>query len=143
MYYIYKKKQEKNQAPRILNLYINYWVVLLLFVTIGHFIKPTIYPGSFETIIKNATGFNTTYNGEWWFLLPYSLVVLSSYWVFKFVDRFNPKIIIGCSIFGMFVTSFIISQFATEYLFAYKLRYNCFLYFHLLWEFVIGAILLQ
>ncbi|MBR5332873.1 MAG: acyltransferase family protein [Muribaculaceae bacterium] len=143
MYYIYKKKQEKNQVPRILNLYINYWVVLLLFVAIGHFIKPTIYPGSFETIIKNATGFNTTYNGEWWFLLPYSLVVLSSYWVFKFVDRFNSKIIIGCSIFGMFVTSFIISRFGTEYLFAYKFRYNCFLYFHLLWEFVIGAMLLK
>ena len=65
MYYIYQNKKEKNQLPRIRNLYINFWIVLLLFVLIGHFLKPEIYPGSFKAIINNATGFNTTYNAEW------------------------------------------------------------------------------
>ena len=143
MYYIYKNKKEKNQLLRIRNLYMNFWIVLFLFVLIGHFLKPDAYPGSFKTLLNNATGFNTTYNGEWWFLLPYSLVVLSSYWVFKFVDRFNPKLVILGCIFGLFTTSFIVSRFGSEYLFASKLRYNCFLYFHLLWEFVIGAMLLK
>ena len=143
MYYIYQNKKEKNQLPRIRNLYINFWIVLLLFVLIGHFLKPEIYPGSFKAIINNATGFNTTYNAEWWFLLPYSLVVLSSYWVFKIVDRFNPKLVILGCIFGVFSTSFIISRFGSEYLYAYKLRYNLFLYFHLLWDFVIGAMLMK
>ncbi len=143
MYYIYQKKKEKNQLSRIRNLYINFWVVLLLFVLIGHFLKPDAYPGSFKALLTNATGFNTTYNGEWWFLLPYSLVVLSSYWVFKFVDRFNPLLVIFGSIFGLFSTSFVISRFGSDYLYAYHFRYNLFLYFHLLWDFVIGAMLLR
>ena len=143
MYHIYQNKKEKNQLPRIRNLYINFWIVLLLFVLIGHFLKPETYPGSIKTFVNNAIGYNTTYNGEWWFLLPYSLVVLSSYWVFKFVDRFNPiLVILGC-VLGVFATSFIISRFGSEYLYEYKFRYNLFLYFHLLWEFVIGAMLLK
>ncbi len=143
MYYIYQTKKEKNQLPRIRNLYINFWIVLLLFVLIGHFLKPNAYPGSFEIFIYNATGYNTTYNGEWWFLLPYSMVVLSSYWVFKLVDRYDPLwVVVGC-IFGLFATSFVISRFGVDYLYAYKFRYNLFLYFHLLWEFLIGAMLLK
>ena len=143
MYHIYQNKKEKNQLPRIRNLYINFWIVLLLFVLIGHFLKPETYPGSIKTFVNNAIGYNTTYNGEWWFLLPYSLVVLSSYWVFKFVDRFNPKLVILGCVLGVFATSFIISRFGSEYLFAYKFRYTLFLYFHLLWDFVIGAMLLK
>lgn len=143
MYYIYKNRGLKNQLPRIRNLYINFWIVLLLFVLIGHFLSPATYPGSFRALLNNATGFNTTYNGEWWFLLPYSMVVLSSYWVFKLVDRYNPLwVVVGC-IFGLFATSFVISRFGVDYLYAYKFRYNIFLYFHLLWEFVIGAMLLK
>ncbi len=143
MYYIYTNKGTRNQLPRIRNLYVNFWVVLFLYVLIGHIVKPEMYPGSIKTLIYNASGFKTTYNGEWWFLLPYSLVVLSSYWVFKFVDRFNPLLVfLGC-IVGLFATSFIISRFGSQYLYTYRLRYNLFLYFHLLWEFVIGAMLLK
>ena len=143
MYYIYQNKKEKNQLPRIRNLYINFWIVLLLFILIGHFLNPNAYPGSFVTLLNNATGYNTSYNGEWWFLLPYSLVVLSSYWVFKIVDRFNPKLVILGCVFGVFATSFVISRFGSEYLYTYKFRYNLFLYFHLLWDFIIGAMLLK
>lgn len=143
MYYIYKNRGVKNQLPRIRNLYINFWIVLLLFVLIGYFIHPNAYPGSFGLFINNATGFNTTYNGEWWFLLPYSLLVLSSYWVFQFVDKYNPLLVVLCCLLGLFATSFVISRFGADYLYSHKLRYNLFLYFHLLWEFVIGAMLLK
>lgn len=143
MYYIYINKGLKNQLPRIRNLYVNFWIVLFFYVLIGHIVKPEMYPGSIKTLIYNATGFNTTYNGEWWFLLPYSLVVLSSYWVFKFVDRFNPILVILGSIVGLFATSFIISRYGTQFLFNHHLRYNLFLYFHLLWVFIIGAMLLK
>ena len=143
MYYIYQNKGLKNNLPRIRNLYINFWVVLFLFVLIGHFIKPSIYPGSIKNFIYNLTGFNTTYNGEWWFLLPYSLVIASSYYIFKLIDKYNPLWIIFICVFGFFTTSFIISRFGAEYLYGYNLRYNLFLYFHLLWEFIIGAMLLK
>ena len=143
MYYIYTNKCIKNQLPRIRNLYVNFWIVLFLYVLIGHIVKPDVYPGSIKALIYNATGYSTTYNGEWWFLLPYSLVVLSSYWVFKLVDRFNPLLVILGCIFGLFATSFIISRFGSQYLYSHHLIYNLFLYFHLLWEFVIGAMLLK
>lgn len=143
MYYIYQNKGNRNQLPRIRNLYVNFWIVLFFYVLLGHIVKPDVYPGSIKTLIYNATGYITSYNAEWWFLLPYSLVILSSYWVFKFVDRINPLLAIcGCFV-GLFATSFIISRFGLQYLYTYHLRYNLFLYFHLLWEFVIGAMLLK
>ena len=75
--------------------------------------------------------------------MPYSLLVASSYYVFKLVDKYNSLWVIFTCVFGNFITSFIVSRFGVEYLYGYNLRYNLFLYFHSLWVFVIGAMLLK
>lgn len=91
--YCYKKKQlsPSIQVKRILRLYIHYWLVLLIFVTIGHYIKPEIYPNNLINIIINIIGIKCTYNGEIWFLLPYAIISLLSWWIIDYVYNLNDK----------------------------------------------------
>ena len=91
--YCYKKKQlsPSIQGKRILKLYIHYWLVLLIFVTIGHFIKPDVYPNNLIHLFINIIGIKCTYNGEIWFLLPYAIISLLSWWIINYVYNLNDK----------------------------------------------------
>lgn len=91
--YCYKKNQlnPSIQGKRILKLYVHYWLILLIFVTIGHFIKPDIYPNDLLHVLANIVGIRCTYNGETWFLLPYAIISLLSWWIIDFVYHLNEK----------------------------------------------------
>ena len=54
----------RNQSSRIFNLYLHYWIVLAIFLVIGHLLYPSRYPGSLSTLIANVTGWNTDYCSE-------------------------------------------------------------------------------
>ena len=66
----------KDQLRRLLRLYIHYWLILLVFVAIGHFIDPARYTLDPIHLAANITGLHCTYNGETWFLLPYAIICL-------------------------------------------------------------------
>ena len=91
--YCYKRNQLSLsiQSKRILKLYVHYWLILLIFVTIGHFIKPDIYPNNLINVLINIIGINCTYNGEIWFLLPYTIISMLSWWIINFVYNLNDK----------------------------------------------------
>ncbi len=91
--YCYKKNQLSLsiQSKRIMKLYVHYWLILLIFVTIGHFIKPDIYPNDLLHVLANIVGIRCTYNGETWFLLPYTIISLLSWWIIDFVYHLNEK----------------------------------------------------
>lgn len=91
--YCYKKNQlsPSIQGKRILRLYVHYWLVLLIFVTIGHYIKPDIYPNNLIHILINIVGINCTYNGEIWFLLPYTIISMLSWWIIDYIYNLNDK----------------------------------------------------
>lgn len=91
--YCYKRNQLSLsiQSKRILKLYVHYWLILLIFVTIGHFIKPDVYPSDLLHVLANIVGIRCTYNGETWFLLPYTIISLLSWWIIDFVYHLNEK----------------------------------------------------
>lgn len=91
--YCYKRNQLSLsiQSKRILKLYVHYWLILLIFVTIGHFIKPDIYPNDLLHVLANIVGIRCTYNGETWFLLPYTIISLLSWWIIDFFYHLNEK----------------------------------------------------
>lgn len=91
--YCYKKNQLSLsiQSKRILKLYVHYWLILLIFVTIGHFIKPDVYPNDLLHVLANIVGIRCTYNGETWFLLPYTIISLLSWWIIDFIYHLNEK----------------------------------------------------
>ena len=81
--YYNNRLSPRTQIPRLLKLYIHYWLILLVFVPIGSFFKPTQYPGTITDILLNLLSWSHTYNYETWFLLPYALISISSLYITK------------------------------------------------------------
>lgn len=82
------ERYRKKNGDRLLKLYINYWVVLVIFVAIlGLSLRFPDYPGHWTKFLFNATGLVNNYNGAWWFFLIYVLLVLSSPLLFAWVRR--------------------------------------------------------
>ena len=82
---------DKKNKLRILKLYINFWIILLIFVVfLGYSTgKSNIYPGNLKTFILNFTAISTSYNGAWWYLTTYILLVLISKPIHKLVQKYN------------------------------------------------------
>lgn len=76
---------------RIFNLYVNYWIVFLLFIPLACLIKPKNYPGSLMEFIGNFVALDCSYNREWWFFLPYVLLVISSKYIFRLLHKLDVK----------------------------------------------------
>lgn len=102
LYVGYQKKDpnyNRKNNFRILKLLINYWIVLLLFaVGLGiAMCKTDTYLGDFTKFILNFTTLDCTYNGAWWFVSSYILLVLSSSFVFRFLEKYNYKLVLVLS----------------------------------------------
>ncbi|WP_051435922.1 acyltransferase [Tenacibaculum sp. 47A_GOM-205m] len=91
----YKYQQNKNDYLkgnyiRLKKLYINYWVVLVLFaVFLGFLLNKDGYPGDFYKVILNVTGLETSYNGAWWFFTIYVFFALTSKFWFSLLNKLN------------------------------------------------------
>ncbi|MPQ42625.1 acyltransferase family protein [Clostridium tarantellae] len=104
----YKNNKEnyfKNNIKRLLKLYINFWIILVLFVLI---LGPIMgmgsdFPGDLKTFLLTFTALSPAYNGAWWFLTTYIFLVLSSPFLNKLVIKFNFKFILIASFLFYFV----------------------------------------
>ena len=130
----------KGQIKRLLKLYIHYWIILLIFVSIGSFVRPEVYPGSLSTVIMNMTGISSSFNNETWFLFPYTLLCLTVFLIFKTIDRLGSIVSILLSGILYVASCYIISRYIAPAK-AYSAWYTFVLvYFDVLFPFVIGAV---
>lgn len=83
LYKAWEKNNDQNRWGRLLKLMIHFWMILLVFVAIGHHINPDRYPGGVITFILNFSSLIKTYNGELWFLFPYICVSILAPYIFK------------------------------------------------------------
>ena len=82
--------QNRNNLKRISKLLLNYWIVLIIFVMIGFlFGKAAIFPGSLVKFMLNFFVLSSSYNGAWWFLQTYIILVILSPLLFKLVKQSN------------------------------------------------------
>jgi hypothetical protein len=82
---------------------------------IGCYLKGSdIYPGNFQKILLNVTALKTTYNTSTWFLFPYMLLSLSSYYLFKVFDKLKPILVFLVLLVISLITQTII-HFNQEY----------------------------
>lgn len=137
--YISQKKGSYNVLGKLRRLYLHYWVTLLIFVTMGSFIASKRYPGGITAIINNVTAWDTSYNGEIWFLFPYAMVMLTSKWTIKVLDRCSPWICLGVIFLLQMCAGFGISRYGAQYLYNNQLLYKPVLYVQVLFPFAIGA----
>lgn len=141
MYFLYRRGGNI-QWRRVLRLYIHYWVVLFIFVSLGWLMNRSCYPGSIIKIVSNITGFNTSYNAECWFLLPYVLLTFLSPYIFYCLDRW-PKNTLLISFTTNILTMYFISRYGEQYLFNNMWLYNPFLVIHMSFCFILGATLMK
>jgi hypothetical protein len=88
----------KKNVIRILKLLINYWIILVAFVALGFFVRgPHVYPGSITKFFLNFFVLSSTYNGAWWFLQTYIILVFLSPLLTKIIKRYNTLLIIFIS----------------------------------------------
>lgn len=133
------ERGDTHRWSRLIKLMIHYWIILTLFLIIGHFINPAYYPGDITCLIYNFTAYFTSYNGEMWFLLPYMILSAISPWLFKLMQRFRCRTVIAFTLFIYLCTSYCISRFGPIFLYSNYWAYNPLLVFHLMFNFSLGA----
>ncbi|WP_391557551.1 acyltransferase family protein [Robertmurraya sp.] len=102
LYLSYEKKQasyNRTSMFRIIKLLINFYIILLLFIAIGSYIVPDSYPGPLNKLLLNLLLLSNSYNGAWWFLQTYFLLILVSPFLFKVIKRYNIFLITIITVF--------------------------------------------
>lgn len=82
----------KGIFKRIYNIYLNYWIVFLIFIPIG--IVMNRYSVDMKELLLNFIGLKDTYNGEWWFLRLYIMLLLLYPILIKIINKYNKNSII-------------------------------------------------
>ena len=100
LHYVYQQTEGKNmrRGNRILRLYTNYWIIFLLFIPLACWVNPAEYPESLTTLLLNFTALSYSYNEEWWFLLPYMVLVGVCPSIIRLVHRLNVRQTLCCGL---------------------------------------------
>ncbi len=87
----YTGKRKKS----LLRLLIKYWIVLVLFCAVSILIgKGSIMPGTWTTLFLSVLTLSNAYNGAWWYLLVYIILVIMSPWLQKTVKKHSSAVIL-------------------------------------------------
>lgn len=87
LYYSYKNKDNveyKSILNRIWNLLKVYWIILIIFLIIGLVTNKRVF--NFNEFINNMLTLSASYNGEWWFLNTYIIMLLLFPIIKKIID---------------------------------------------------------
>ena len=128
-----------SQLKRIYKLYFHYWMILAVFLPIACYLHAERYPGTWERLVSNILGWKTDYNFEMWFLLPYSLIALTSQYIIRAMEKIgNLKAVIVTAVI-YFSACYVISRYCTSFLADYPLLSLCVVYLQFLYPFSVGV----
>jgi len=128
------------QVKRIFKLYAHYWLILAVFLGIGWLLYPERYPGTWDRLLLNMTGWKTNYNFEMWFLLPYSLIALTSKYIIQAIEKIGYlKSAVLTAIF-YFGTCYVISRFHATILSDWHWLNLGVVYLQFVYPFTIGVV---
>jgi fucose 4-O-acetylase-like acetyltransferase len=88
----------KKNFTRVLKLLINYWIILVLFIALGFLLgRSDNYPGSLTNFLLNFFVLSSSYNGAWWFLQTYIILVILSPVLTNLISKYNSFLIVTIS----------------------------------------------
>lgn len=94
------KTYMQNRTRSIMWLLINYWIILLGFTIVSVLVgNASSMPGNWIEFVGNFATVISTYNGAWWYLFIYIVLVLISPFIFKLCDKVRMSIVLLCSFF--------------------------------------------
>lgn len=86
----------KRRLKGLLSVFCSYWLILIVFSIVGLAIGQGDYmPGSLKKFVLNALTLENSYNGAWWYLFTYAVLVLVSPILLKWVKHSHPVIVLG------------------------------------------------
>jgi hypothetical protein len=78
----------------LISLLVNYWIIIAVFSVISILCgQRNSMPGDFKTVLGNVFLYRVTYNGAWWYMWAYVLLVLISPVLLNAVKKLHPMII--------------------------------------------------
>lgn len=81
----------KNRLKGLLALLCDYWVILCTFSIISIVVgQADFMPGNILKFLMSALLLETSYNGAWWYLLTYAVLVISSPVILKINEKHHP-----------------------------------------------------
>ena len=95
-----------HQIPnKIIRFLVNYWIIVVIFSLVGFFFDPTdTIPGSWKSFIGNILIFGMSYNGAWWFVITYLILLIFSPLDAKFVKKSPTLLILASSTLIYFIS---------------------------------------
>lgn len=91
--YVYHHKglNAREQIRRVAKIYINYWVILAIYVSLAAFVRPGFIKLDILHVFANLTAFYCTWNGEVWFLFPYTMLSISAAFIVKTIYSMKDR----------------------------------------------------
>lgn len=87
----------KRNFKRLMKFLINFWIILIFFSVVGIIVKSQTIPVSFSEFLGNALLYKLSYNGAWWFVATYVLLVALSYLIFSLVKKVNGMLLFAAA----------------------------------------------
>lgn len=86
----------KSRLKGLLAVLCDYWLILCIFSIVSVVAgQGAFMPGSIRKLIMNALTLENSYNGAWWYMFAYTVLVLCSPVLLKAVDRIQPVAVLA------------------------------------------------
>ena len=103
----------KRRIHSLLPLLINYWLVIAVFSIISLCTgQANFMPGSFSDFLGTVFLYDVHYNGAWWYMWAYILLVLISPLLLKATKVLHPALVL-CFGFAVYCAAFYVRFFVT------------------------------
>ena len=89
----------KRRLKGLLSLLCTYWLILIVFSIVSIIAgQGSVMPGSIKTFILHALLLEKSYNGAWWYLLIYVVLVLLSPILLRAVRKWHWALVLGAGL---------------------------------------------
>lgn len=84
-----RSTNNKKNMYRILKLLSNFWIILFVFMLIAYIFGRfnEVFPGGFTSFLLNFSLLSNSYNGAWWYVQTYVLLILLTPFMIKIVQK--------------------------------------------------------
>lgn len=98
----------KRRLKGLLSVFCSYWLIMIVFSMVGVLVGQGDYmPGSLKRFILNGLTLENSYNGAWWYLFTYAVLVLISPLLLNWVKRSHPIPVLGIG-FGIYCVAYFV-----------------------------------